>query len=482
MLDLPISILLTAATAVISSIAVILVLVLLNRMKSTPQGVSRTLEEKHLAMVKDLNNALNSLGDRLTGSQGETLERLRTALTQELTQARSTMGALQVQQVEELSANRETLSKRLGELSADLQSRHDQLRAEVITKVLEKLAEQNRAEQELIQTTLRHASGQLSASMELLTKTTDTKLDQISGKVSERLDEGFRKTNETFISVMQRLATIDEAQRKIDGLTSNVVSLQELLGDKRSRGAFGEVQLESLVRNMLPPSTFEFQCLLSNNNRADCMLKLPEPTGMVAVDAKFPLENYQRMFESGYGEVERLHSQRQFRADVRRHIEDIASKYIIVGETADGAMMFVPAEAVFAEIHAHHAELVDFAMQRRVWIVSPTTMMAVLNTARAVLKDVETRKQVHIIKDELGKLGKEFARFDQRMKKLADHIRQAHEDAEQVRVTSDKITRRFEQIERVELEQLSDVERLERELLEGSADETLEAPPDVQKH
>jgi DNA recombination protein RmuC len=471
MLDLPVSVLFSAASLLVSSIAAILVLVLLNRMKSTPQGVLRTLEEKHLAMVRDLNNALNTLGDRLTGSQGETLERLRNTLTQELTQARSTMGALQVQQVEELSANRETLSKRLGELSADLQSRHDLLRAEVLTRILEKLAEQNRAEQELIQNTLRHVAGQVAASIESLNKTTDSRLEQISGKVAERLDEGFRKTNETFISVMQRLATIDEAQRKIDGLTSNVVSLQELLGDKRSRGAFGEVQLEALVSNMLPPSAYEVQCILSNGNRVDCMLKLPEPTGMVAVDAKFPLENYQRMFESGYGEVERLHAQRQFRADIKRHIEDIATKYIIVGETADGAMMFVPAEAVFAEIHTHHVELVDYAMQRRVWIVSPTTMMAVLNTARAVLKDVETRKQVHIIKDELGKLGKEFARFDQRMKRLADHIRQAHEDAEQVRVTSDKITRRFEQIERVELEQLSDVERLERELLEAPPEE-----------
>src|SRR5262249_26672919 len=154
----------------------------------------------------------------------------------------------------------------------------------------------------------------------------------------------------------------------------------------------------------------------------------------------------------GVAESERLLAQRQFRVDVRNHIEDIGQKYIISGETSDGAVMFVPAEAVFAEIHAYHGELVDFAMQRRVWIVSPTTMMAVLNTARAVLKDVETRRQVHIIKDELAKLGKEFARFDQRMRRLADHIRQAHEDAEEVRITSDKISRRFSQIERVELE------------------------------
>jgi DNA recombination protein RmuC len=476
MLDLPASLVLSAASLLISLIAVFLLAVLLSRTRATPDAMARGLEDKHLAMVRDLNAGLNSLGDRLTGTQSETLERLRSTLTQELSQARSTMGALQVKQVEELSANRETLTRRLTELSADLQSRHDQLRAEVLTKILEKLAEQNRAEQELIQTTLRNASAQLSASMELLAKTTDSRLEQISGKVGERLEEGFRKTNETFVSVMTRLAVIDEAQKKIDGLTSNVVSLQELLGDKRSRGAFGEIQLEALVQNLLPPAAYEFQFTLSNGTRADCVLKLPEPTGMVAVDAKFPLENYHRMFETAFGDAERLQAQRQFRADVRKHVEDIAAKYIVPGETSDGAMMFVPAEAVFAEIHAYHGEVVDYAMQRRVWIVSPTTMMAVLNTARAVLKDVETRRQVHIIKDELGKLGREFMRFDQRMKRLADHIRQAHEDAEQVRVTSDKITRRFEQIERVELEHLSEVEQLERELLEAPPEEQQTGP------
>jgi len=304
--------------------------------------------------------------------------------------------------------------------------------------------------------------------MELLSKTTDTRLEQISGRVSERLEEGFKKTNETFVSVMERLATIDEAQKKIDGLTTNVVSLQELLGDKRARGAFGEVQLENLVRNILPEIAYEFQYTFkANGARADCVLKLPEPTGMVAVDSKFPMENYHRMFESGVSEADRAVAQRQFRADLKKHVEDIAGKYIIPGETSDGAVMFVPAEAVFAEIHAYHPEVVDFAMQRRVWIVSPTTLMAVLNTARAVMKDVATREQVHIIKDELSKLGKDFARFDQRMKKLADHIRMAHQDAEDVRVSSDKITRRFNQIERVELDQLEQVREFESALLDS---------------
>jgi DNA recombination protein RmuC len=177
------------------------------------------------------------------------------------------------------------------------------------------------------------------------------------------------------------------------------------------------------------------------------VLKLPEPTGLIAVDSKFPLENYERMISDGPDKV----TPAAFKADVRRHIDDIASKYIIPGETGDGAVMFVPAESVFAEIHARHRDLVEYAGQRHVWIVSPTTLMAVLNTARAVLKDVETRKQIHIIKDELGKLGREFGRFDERMKKLAEHIRLAHEDAGQVQITGRKISEKFAAIERAEL-------------------------------
>jgi DNA recombination protein RmuC len=225
-----------------------------------------------------------------------------------------------------------------------------------------------------------------------------------------------------------------------------------LLGDKRSRGAFGEVQLEGLVKNMLPPGSFDFQFTLSNGNRVDCVLRLPAPTGMVGVDSKFPLENYHRMFDKDVADVDKLQAQKAFKADIRRHVDDISNKYIIDGETSDGAVMFIPAEAVFAEIHAYHSDVVDYAMQKRIWVVSPTTLMAVLNTARAVMKDIATREQVHIIKDELRKLGQDFSRFDDRMRKLADHIRLAHRDAEEVRISSDKITKRFNSIEKVELE------------------------------
>jgi DNA recombination protein RmuC len=391
--------------------------------------ILQQLEEKHRAMLLDFNDGLNKLGDRLSSATNETSERLRNSVATELQATRDAMQTLQLAQNNSLSQTRET----------------------VLEKLHTTLAEQGKAEQELIQSTMRNATLQLTASIEALTKSVDGRLELIGGKVSERLDEGFKKTNQTFMDVMARLATIDEAQKKIDGLTTNVVSLQELLGDKRSRGAFGEVQLEALVRNVLPVNSFAMQHTFENGTRADCALFLPEPTGVVAVDSKFPLENYHRMLDNKLSDAEKLLAEKQFKLDVKKHVDDIATKYIISNVTSDGAVMFIPAEAVFAELHAYHADVIEYAMNKRVWVVSPTTLMAVLNTARAVLKDVETRKQVHVIKEELGKLSKDFGRFDLRMKKLADNIRQAHENAQDVHISSQKISQRFAQIERVEL-------------------------------
>ena len=344
----------------------------------------------------------------------------------------------------------------VGEVDTALAGQHRAMLGDLhdgLARQADRLAEHARADRDLLQRGLAGASGQLAASIEAMTRSVDRRLETLSGHVNERLDEGFRKTNETFTNVMARLATIDEAQKKIDGLTTNVVSLQELLGDKRARGAFGEVQLEALVRNMLPPDSYEFQHTLPNNARVDCALRLPEPTGLVSVDSKFPLENYHRMVGQGVSDIDRKLAQTAFRADVRRHVDAIASKYIIPDVTSDGAVMFVPAEAVFAEIHAHHPEVVTYAQGRRVWIVSPTTLMAVLNTARAVLKDVETRKQVHVIKDALGKLAKDFARFDERMNALARHIEQASKDVQDVQVSSRKITAHIQKIESAQLDQ-----------------------------
>jgi len=398
----------------------VIILWKVNQGSSEGSNLDKLLEEKHRAMIVDINDSLNKSSDRLNKT-----------VTEELKSTRKSLNDLQLSQQEALS----------------------KIREEITEKIHKTLSEQGKAQQETLQNSLKNTALQLIASVETLTKSVDKRLEAITGKVQERLDEGFKKTNQTFISVMERLATIDEAQKKIDGLTTNMVSLQELLGDKRSRGAFGELQLEGLIKNILPPDSYSFQHTFSKGVRADCVLFLPDPTGTVAVDSKFPMENYQKMFDVKLTDIDKAKAQKQFKLDVKKHINDIASKYIITDETSDGAVMFLPAEAVFAEIHAYHPELIQDAMAKKVWLVSPTTLMAVLNTARAVLKDVETRKQVHIIKSELGKLGKEFDRFDTRMKKLADNIRQAHENAQDVHITSQKITQRFTQIEKVELEE-----------------------------
>jgi DNA recombination protein RmuC len=432
--------------------AAVIVLVRMNALSKAVDAAALSQAEaselKQRAVLSELRDHFERQGDRLGGHITEGSERLRTVVSSDLKHAREAMQVLQLSQQHELATFREAVLSRLADMSLGLQSR---------------LSEQGNADRDMMDRSLKEMAQELRTAMESLANRTDQRLEQIRtnvdqrleqirGNVAERLDEGFKKTNETFASVMARLAVIDEAQRKIDGLATNVVSLQELLGDKRARGAFGEVQLEGLLRNCLPPNAWEMQFTLSNGARADCVLRLPEPTGLVAVDSKFPLENYHRMFASGVSETERGLAERAFKTDLRRHVDDIGDKYVIPGETSDGAVMFVPAEAVFAEIHAYHRDLIEHALARRVWIVSPTTLMAVLNTARAVIKDVETRRQVHVIKDALGKLSKDFARFDERMRKLADHIRQAHEDAERVHVSSAKIAQRFAQIESVELE------------------------------
>jgi DNA recombination protein RmuC len=417
---------------------------LLARLGDISTSVQTRLVDQGNADRELLETQLREMRHEVTLAIEQLTRRIDERLDQSASRTATSLDALAQRLDERLTRTTETLVASIDALVQRFDERLTQTNDRLIATI-DGLSQ--RTDERLEQTTAR-----LVQSIEGLTRRVDERLELISGKVSERLDEGFRKTNETFANVMARLATIDEAQKKIDGLTTNVVSLQELLGDKRSRGAFGEVQLENIVRNILPPAAYAFQHTLKTGVRADCVLHLPEPTGMVAVDSKFPLDIYHALFDPATAESDRVQVTRQFKAGMRRHIDDIQTKYIVAGETSDGAVLFVPAEAIFAELHAYHPDVVEYAMQKRVWIVSPTTLMAVLNTARAVLKDVETRRQVHIIKDELAKLGKDFGRFDERMRKLADHIRQAHEDAERVQVSSQKITQRFARIEAVELE------------------------------
>jgi len=346
------------------------------------------------------------------------------------------------------------LKEQLQESLNTHRSRFDERQMEtlkILQDTLQKGIQENRQQ---VKEALFDSTKELTTRFDQLNLSTETKLKEINQQVEKRLAEGFEKTNETFGDVIKRLALIDAAQKKISELSSSVMSLQEILNDKRSRGTFGEVQLSALIRNMIPEQHFNFQHQLSNNRRPDCMLFLPEPTGNIAIDAKFPLENYRLLIDSSLSEAEKIQAERQFKIDIRKHVQDIAEKYIIPGETSDGAVMFIPAEAVFAEIHAHHSDLVEFAQQSNIWMVSPTTMMAILTTMRAVLKDAATRQQVHEIQKHLRLLADDFERFQNRMDNLAKRIAQAHSDVELVHVSSRKISQRFAQIDKAELDDI----------------------------
>jgi DNA recombination protein RmuC len=345
--------------------------------------------------------------------------------------------------------------EKITEMLLKQQTLFDEHQLKGLTKVLETLQNGMTDIRSQITGTLTNNAEALGKRVDKLTQETNSQLKEISGQVEKRLSEGFEKTTATFTDVVKRLALIDEAQKKITELSGNVVSLQEILADKRSRGAFGEVQLSSLINNIIPPEHFALQYKLSNDKRVDCILFLPEPTGNIAIDAKFPLESYQKFANTALKEDERKIFEQQFRIDIKKHIQDIAEKYIIPGETGDGALMFIPAEAIFAEIHAHFPELVESSYKAKVWMVSPTTMMAILNTARAVIKDAATKKQVHLIQTHLIALSKDFERFQKRMDNLAKHVTQAHSDIEEVHQSSQKITSRFIKIESVELDDLS---------------------------
>lgn len=294
----------------------------------------------------------------------------------------------------------------------------------------------------------KHHASSLTSHLQLLTEEIRNHLNTLTQQVNHKLTEGFEKTSSTFIDVVKRLTIIDEAQKKITELSSHVVSLQDVLVDKKARGAFGEVQLSTLISNMLPSASYQMQYTLSNQKRADCVLFLPEPTGNIVIDAKFPLETYQRLINSDALSTDRKSLQQQFRQDIQKHIKDIAEKYIVPNETTDGAMMFIPAESIFAEIHANYPDLIAMSQKLKVWLVSPSTLMAVLTTARAVLKDDATRKQVHIIQKHLQALANDFQRFEKRMDKLSKHIDLAHQDVNEVNTSAKKITSRFQKLNR----------------------------------
>ncbi len=285
----------------------------------------------------------------------------------------------------------------------------------------------------------------------------ERKLTEINNRVTERLDQNLEKTNKTFANVLERLSKIDEAQKKIDGLGADIVSLQSILTDKKTRGIFGEVNLQFILENAfggVNTGIYDLQHKMSNGYIADAILYAPAPLGTIAIDSKFPLENYERMTNKNLSKEERTVAEKQFKIDFKKHIDAISTKYIIPGETSNEAILFLPAEAIFAEVNAYHNDILNYAYSKKVWITSPTTLMSTLTVIEMILKNMERDKYAKIIHDELNKLSVEFARYRERWDRLARNINTVSKSVEELNTTSDKITKRFDSINRVEVDKL----------------------------
>lgn len=304
-----------------------------------------------------------------------------------------------------------------------------------------------------------------------ITTVMQDRFDKMSERMGRSLEDTATKTAKSMGEIQTRLHVIDEAQKNITALSGEVVSLQNILSNKQARGAFGEVQLKDLVRSVLPPNAYELQATLSNNRRPDMLVLLPNPPGPIAVDAKFPLESYQALCASNGDDACR----RSFAKDIKKHVADIANKYILPGETAESAIMFLPSEAVYAELHANCRDVVEFSFKKRVWIVSPTTLMATLNTVRAVLMDVQMREQAGLIQKEVGQLMKDVIRLDERVGKLIQHHGSVTKDLSLIQTSTGKISRRAQKIHEVRLEdddeEITQLEPVAAPRLEGSRED-----------
>lgn len=293
----------------------------------------------------------------------------------------------------------------------------------------------------------------------------EDRLNAINNRVNERLDDNFEKTNKTFMNILERLTKIDEAQKKIDSLSNDIVSLQGILTDKKSRGIFGEVNLRHILSNVFGEKNdtiYQMQYAFNNNTIVDAVLFAPEPLGTVAIDSKFPLENYQAMVDKKISAMERERYEKDFKSDVKKHIDAISSKYIIEGVTSDQAIMFLPAEAIFAEINAYHQDIIEYATKKRVWITSPTTLMSTLTVIQMIVKNMERDRYASVIQEELRKLSVEFGRYRERWDKLSRSIQTVNNDIESVHKTTEKISKRFETINKVDIDNFIDEQEIKQ--------------------
>ncbi len=290
----------------------------------------------------------------------------------------------------------------------------------------------------------------LQAQERALAKLMEERLHSVTTRVNDSLEKTTEQQRTALNDLRERLVKIDVAQKNITELSRDVVGLQDILGNKQARGAFGEVQLRDLVDAVLPPAARKYQALVGGNKRADCLLLLPKPPGPMVVDAKFPLESYHLWLAAG-DDAGRKAARRTLAADVRKHIDDIATKYIVPGETAESALMFLPSEAVYAELHASFQDVIEASYKARVFIVSPTTLWATLNTMRAVMKDVRMREAAGLIQLEVGKLANDVRLLDDRTAKLQRHFGQVSEDVRDVRISAEKIVKRGDNIQSLQV-------------------------------
>ncbi|WP_417740972.1 DNA recombination protein RmuC [Salipiger sp.] len=298
---------------------------------------------------------------------------------------------------------------------------------------------------------LHHVTEAQLQSQTAMLELVERRLAEVQGHMSESLHGTARRTAHSLGELQERLKVIDRAQENITRLSGDVLSLQDILSNKQTRGAFGEIQLNDIVSKALPTDSYTLQATLSNGRRADCLIHMPEPPGPIVIDAKFPLESYEQLQRADKGDS-RTRAAQAFRLAVRKHLRDIAGRYIIEGETADSALMFLPSEAVYAELHAHFPEVVREGFNLRVWIVSPTTCMATLNTLRAVLKDARMREQAGAIRRELALLNADVERLGTRVENLDRHFSQAARDVAEIRISADKAGQRARRLDNFDFE------------------------------
>lgn len=318
---------------------------------------------------------------------------------------------------------------------------------------LEAVATQLAASQSELAGRLAQLSESVARSQSELARSLNDRLDGVARQVGINLGEQAEKSGQALSELRERLSLIDQAQTHLSELSSQVIGLQDILDNKQRRGQFGEQILETLIQDALPAGIFEFQATLSNRTRVDCLVRLPNPPGPIAIDSKFPLESYRALINAQDNTAEAA-ARQSFKIALKKHITDIAEKYVIAGETAEGALLFIPSEAIYAELHAGFPDLIDQARKLRVWPVSPSTLMAILTSVRALIRDSRIRAQTHLIQKHVMALVEDIRRLETRVSNLRTHFVQAEDDIRTIEISTNKIVRKIEQIGEIEAEEV----------------------------